>query len=77
MKLQRVGYDRATEKQQQILQGTVYSYIEVLFPHKLLISSIWNRYSKLSKLKLYSAEKKKKIKSLAFWKLRQNDIDDI
>ena len=58
MKLQRVGYDRATEKQ-QILQGTVYSYIEVLFPHKLLISSIWNRYSKLSKLKLYSAEKKK------------------
>ena len=77
MKLQRVGYDRATEKQQQILQGTVYSYIEVLFPHKLLITPIWNRYSKLSKLKLYSAEKKKKIKSLAFWKLRQNDIDDI
>ena len=47
MKLQRGGYDRVTEKQQQILQGTVYSYIEVLFPHKLLISSIWNRYSKL------------------------------
>ena len=79
MKLQRVGYDRATEKQQQILQGTVYSYIEVLFPHKLLITPIWNRYSKLSKLKLYSAEKKqnKTIKSLAFWKPRQNDIDDI
>lgn len=58
MKLQRGGYDRVTEKQQQILQGTVYSYIEVLFPHKLLISSIWNRYSKLFKLKLYSAKKK-------------------
>ena len=37
MKLQRVGYDRATEKQQQTIQGTVYSYTEVLFPHKLLI----------------------------------------